>query len=395
MLRHRFELFSAALVFTLFSLSTGSAHAVTRATACSNATTVSSNTTLHHYGTAVEELKIFKIVLSGTGVLVLDAFSPGDDAVAPKLTFLGTDCETPANGTGSHVLIEEMPSSARVEITASGTFYFQIVPDDLASDLSGYKVRNAFLATLSSVDETTDPASDPANTCSSSSASLTSSSISTSRYVRYEEDVDEWDGDIIAITTQMPGILRISADGADLSAYLYAGQTCPMSALIAEATLATATDALVKSVHAGSYRLKIKPYNGSNGAYSLHVKVYDICGEGESDDHGDSLLCASAQSLTSAGSGELAATNDDDDDFFVFTLASARTIEVKSTGSTNTFGSLYDAAGNLLGSADGGGTGTNFKIVKTLAAGRYYVRVEGKDGAEGSYGLSVTVLTEP
>ncbi len=282
-----------------------------------------------------------------------------------------------------------------MEITATGTFYFQIVPNDLASELSGYKVRNAFVSALSTVDETTDPSSDPSSSCSASSTALSASSIATNRYVRFEEDVDEWDGDIMAIATQVPGILRISAEGADLSTYLYAGQTCPMSALIGEATLATSSDKLIKSVRAGDHRLKIKPYNGASGSYTLHVKLYDTCGEGEADDHGDSFLCASEQSLTSAGSGQIAATNDDDDDVFSFVLASARTVEIKSTGELDTYGSLYDAAGNLLAGANSGGGGGNFKLTKTLAAGRYYVRVEGKDGAEGSYGLSVTVLTEP
>ncbi len=395
MFRLRKEVVFTTCLLTAFLLSDQAAEAVSRATACSNATTVSSNTTLHDYGSAVSELKVFKIVLSGTGVLTLDAFAPGDEAVAPKLSFLGTDCETPANGTGSHVVVEALPSSARVEITAAGTFYFQLVPDDLASELSGYKLRNAFLSTLSSLDETTTPSTDPSGTCSSSSTPFTANSVSASRYARFSEDVDEWDGDIMGIASEVPGILRLSASGADLSAYLYAGQTCPMSALLGEATLATSTDQLVMSIAAGDYRLKIKPYNGASGSYSLDLKLYDVCAQGESDDHGDSPLCASPQSLTSAGSGEISATNDDDDDFFTFVLASTVTVEIKSTGSLDTFGSLYGAGGNRLATADGGGSGSNFKIVKTLSAGRYFVRVEGKDGAEGSYGLSVTVLTEP
>ncbi len=34
------------------------------------------------------------------------------------------------------------------------------------------------------------------------------------------------------------------------------------------------------------------------------------------------------------------------------------------------------------------GSGDNFHLVKILNAGRYFVRVEGVGGAEGSYGLT-------
>lgn len=371
------------------------AQAVDREEACEEATTVTVNTTLHHYGSGIAELKIFKVTLASTGVLVLDAFSPGDQVDEPSLLFLGTTCEVPSSSGSDYTFIKQLPGSVAVEIKTDDTFYFQIAPEDPEGSLSGYKLRTTFLAELSSLDETTSPESDATDTCNSSSTALAEDDIAASHYVKFEQGVDEFDGDIIGFTSTIPGIVKVSGTGVDVSTFLYEGQACPSGGLFAEANLLSSGGRLAAPFHAGDLRLKVLPYQSSSGEYDLHVRVYDVCGEGESDDHGDSFLCASPQSLTSAGSGQLAATNDDDDDLYTFVLSAQKTVEVKSTGETDTFGSLYNSAGSRLGTANSGGGGPNFRIAQTLAAGRYYVRVEGKDGTEGSYGLSVTELEEP
>lgn len=371
------------------------AHAVDRSAACAAATTISTNSTLHDYGSSVSELKIFKATLGGAGVVTVDVFSPGDETPEPKITFLGTACVTPNNPDSSFALIDETPGAVAVEIKSSSTFYFQLSPEDPAAELTGYKLRFTYLAALSSADETTTPSSDPSNICNSSSTALASGNITSSHYVEFDQGVDEWDGDIIGWNTTIPGLVHVVAVGADLASTLYEGTTCPSSGLLDEGELIGSGDRIAASFHAGNFRLEVEPANEVTGEYELHVKVYDMCDEGEGDDHGDSFLCASAVSVGGSASGELAATSDDDGDFYTFVLSSQKTIEVKTTGSTDTFGSLYNAAGLRLGTANSGTTSPNFRIAKVLTAGRYYVRVEGKDGAEGSYGLNVTELTEP
>ena len=42
-----------------------------------------------------------------------------------------------------------------------------------------------------------------------------------------------------------------------------------------------------------------------------------------------------------------------------------------------------------MAASDDGGRGASFRIVKTLAPGRYFIRVEGARQAEGRYGLTV------
>ena len=46
-------------------------------------------------------------------------------------------------------------------------------------------------------------------------------------------------------------------------------------------------------------------------------------------------------------------------------------------------------AGQRLEVQDGGGASDNFRIARTIGPGRYYLRIEGTGGDEGSYSLAV------
>lgn len=65
---------------------------------------------------------------------------------------------------------------------------------------------------------------------------------------------------------------------------------------------------------------------------------------------------------------------------------------IYSTGSTNTYGRLYDNGWNLIGYNDNSGTNLNFEITRTLTPGRYWLGVDagGTGGtATGPYTLHV------
>lgn len=63
------------------------------------------------------------------------------------------------------------------------------------------------------------------------------------------------------------------------------------------------------------------------------------------------------------------------------TTSSSGTYTVFTMGALNTVGSLYDSAGNLLSSRDGGGSGQNFSISANLSYGQtYYICVSSNDG---------------
>ncbi len=114
-----------------------------------------------------------------------------------------------------------------------------------------------------------------------------------------------------------------------------------------------------------------------------------LCLMDESDDHGDARFCATPLIFGDSVSGEIKSRWADDDDYFVFVVSRLRTVHVETMGQTDTFGGLYDHLGYRIAVDDDGGNDDNFRIVKTLSPGLYYVRVGGRDGQEGSYRLNV------
>ena len=66
-----------------------------------------------------------------------------------------------------------------------------------------------------------------------------------------------------------------------------------------------------------------------------------------------------------------------DVDYFRFDLDRTALVEVFSSGTTDTHGTLEDSWGNWIDADDDGGTGQNFKLSKALPPGTYYVRVRG------------------
>lgn len=120
--------------------------------------------------------------------------------------------------------------------------------------------------------------------------------------------------------------------------------------------------------------------------------IKDLCRRNRADDHSDTFLCATSINL---GQDVMAQTHNpwgDDEDVFTFVIEELTTVRLSTTGNSNFFGSLHDHAGNRLKAAGGSASGANFRIVKTLSPGRYFVRVEGTDGTEGAYGLRVEEL---
>lgn len=127
----------------------------------------------------------------------------------------------------------------------------------------------------------------------------------------------------------------------------------------------------------------------------LSKVLAELCLSGEVDDHGDTAICATPVEISRAVTGEIANDWGDDEDYFLFVLSELSTVEIETTGASDTAGGLYDRFGHRLAMDDDGGDGDNFRIVKTLSAGRYYVRVEGPHRAEGAYRLAVEALSWP
>lgn len=133
---------------------------------------------------------------------------------------------------------------------------------------------------------------------------------------------------------------------------------------------------LTRTLNAGTYYLKVDGYGTTiTGAYSF-VSRFTV------DDYGDSRGEAQAVAPNSTRSGRI--NSGTDVDFFKVTLPRSGYLLLRTTGATNTVGTLYNASGAQLAINDNGcWNGSNFCIGRTLAAGTYYVKVDG-------YGTTLT-----
>ena len=106
-------------------------------------------------------------------------------------------------------------------------------------------------------------------------------------------------------------------------------------------------------------------------------------------DHGDDFASAAPIGIPSTTSGSLTYR---DRDYFRIDVTKAGTLIAVTTGSTDTYGTLFDGDGNQLLSNDDGGQGRNFRIVAgPLEVGTYYLEVRGyRTSTKGDYTLSVT-----
>ncbi len=136
--------------------------------------------------------------------------------------------------------------------------------------------------------------------------------------------------------------------------------------------------------HAGGKLFVLDNSDDRVYAYSL-----DGSPSGGTDDHGDSFASATSVTVPSTTPGDLEEAGDND--YFRLVLNQAATLTVETTGSTDTYGTLFDGNGASLESNDDGGAGTNFEIERAVAAGTYYVRVRGfSSTTTGAYALQVS-----
>ena len=117
-----------------------------------------------------------------------------------------------------------------------------------------------------------------------------------------------------------------------------------------------------------------------------------VPGEGSNstaDDHGDDPATATVVAIPSTTAGELGAG---DRDYFRIDIIRAGILTFETTGSTDTYGTLYDSDGNVLEEDDDRGPRpTNFGISDVLLfEGTYFLEVREVRGVTGAYELRVT-----
>ena len=134
------------------------------------------------------------------------------------------------------------------------------------------------------------------------------------------------------------------------------------------------------------------------GTYSMTYTARDDDGDTDSlsfaiaveapDDHGDDAASATSVAAGSGTPGTPGTLDAGDVDYFAIELAAAGTLEVYTSGDTDTYGHLENAGGAEVARNDDGGDGSNFRISREVAAGTWYVRVRGYNGrVSGAYTL--------
>ncbi len=109
----------------------------------------------------------------------------------------------------------------------------------------------------------------------------------------------------------------------------------------------------------------------------------------ESDDHGNRPLDATLVEHYGVSESGRLETNGDVD-VFRLDLEGRAEVEMRSSGEMDTLGTLYDSGGNVLAEDDDAGSNLNFRIVRTLDGGVYYVAV-ASDFDIGDYKMTARI----
>jgi hypothetical protein len=228
-----------------------------------------------------------------------------------------------------------------------------------------------------------------AQDCQSALGSSTGAiSLSNAATTTRTKGVDEWDVEVIKIATTLPGVIEVAGTGDDAQDSVYTQGSTETHPLVDSATLATGSRTLRVVVPAGLHCIQVAPSEDATGDYEVAATFTDVCHLNDTDDHGDSFLCATPIAVGGTDSGEITSSVATDYDMFTFVVASSGSITVASTGTGHVTGMLYDGTGALLASDNTDGSAANFSIISSLDAGTYYVRISGAD--ESSYGIGVS-----
>ena len=152
-----------------------------------------------------------------------------------------------------------------------------------------------------------------------------------------------------------------------------------------------------QQVTRGTYYIAVFGERGrtATGSYTLHVGFTPSGGGGPSDirEHGDSREQATVVRLDATlpvnVRGALERPNDRD--YFRVIVPATGELRVATSGNTDTFGYLGGTSGGWLSQNDDNRGNLNFRIVRRVSRGTYYVAVVGGEGrtATGEYTLHV------
>jgi len=276
---------------------------------------------------------VYRVDLASAGVLNVEVADLAGQPMTLRLGPIGLD-GAPGGAPVAPRVVRPYPQRAVVWARVPGTYLVHVYTDRSSARGRGggrYRMEVGFAALPSSaaLDLTAQATTvSPSDTSDGGSADGTSSGDSSGG------TVDEWDDDDVSLTAEP------------------------------------------------------NPQEAGRGATPLFVPV---CGLARPDDHGESFPCATAVPLGSRLVGRLERDFATDFDTFSFVLAKPATVRLETRGEPDTHGRLFDASGALVAEDDDGGEGVSFLLLRSLPAGRYFLRVEGVGGAQGPYVLETAV----
>lgn len=145
---------------------------------------------------------------------------------------------------------------------------------------------------------------------------------------------------------------------------------------------------IAQQLNPGVYFITVRLYNpNATGLYDLRV-FGASGGTTPTDDHGNTSSNASVLAINGSSAGVLHAG---DIDYFAVNVPQAGRLVVRSTGGTDTFGSLLSSSGQVMLTNDDT-NGINFELNQEVDAGRYFVAVRHYNATSGtgSYGLTAS-----
>lgn len=327
-----------------------------------NATTLALNASATGNLETGGDADVFKVSFTSAGTLTINS-SGGTDVVGTLLGSTGATVSTDDNGAGSPNF------RLTYTATAAGTVYVKVT-GKLATTTGGYGLTTTFTGTPASVgdiDLRVGTTVVPMN----GSIDFGSRAINSTAITK-------------TITLANTGKATLAINGATISGAGFTVTTRPATSIAAAKTTSFVVSFKPSTVGAQSAILTISSNDPDENPFTVTLTG---SGQAAADDHGNSITTATAITVPGTKSGVISTGTDLD--FFKFTLTTTRTVTIRSTGSLDTWGTLYNASGAVLIEADDS-TDYNFVITRSLPAGTYYVSVEGYSSTDiGAYGLSI------
>jgi len=151
----------------------------------------------------------------------------------------------------------------------------------------------------------------------------------------------------------------------------------------------TASESITRQLSAGTYYIRVYPYQSANTNYNLAVSATSI------DLAGNTL--ATARAIT-VGSSTTSYTDwvgsTDTNDYYRFSLASSGNFNLGLTGMTaDADVLLLNSSGSVIAYSDNGGTASE-SITSQLSAGTYYIHVYPYQSANTNYNLAVSATSD-